>query len=241
MLGTPMEMCPQACCGARMLLEPFCHWSTALQAYETLAILEGTSSLAQQALLAGGLTGGAKLKQQDTHNLSVYFNKVCRDLCAQGRTVPAAHSTVKSGGKLPVTKDWTCGASAAALWPVCWLLRGRHRQAPFQSYLCHRASMSPTLQVKDTMGKFEERLWSLIRNFVQLGHSNPAMLVNAVRIVELQEMVDKQLEASGRGGSEAVACCAVLWMSSSRHCRVSPAQHTMAQGKGPLLWAVVRS
>lgn len=98
-----------------------------LQAYETLAILEGTSSLAQQALLAGGLTGGAKLKQQDTHNLSVYFNKV-----------------------------------------------------------------------KDTMGKFEERLWSLIRNFVQLGHSNPAMLVNAVRIVELQEMVDKQLEASGR-------------------------------------------
>lgn len=49
------------------------------------------------------------------------------------------------------------------------------------------------------MTKFEERLWSLIRNFVELGHNNPAMLVAAVRIVEIQEMVDKQLESSGRG------------------------------------------
>ena len=87
----------QACCGALTLPEHFCHWSTVLQAYETLAILEGTSSLAQQALLAGGLTGGAKLKQQDTHNLSVYFNKVCRDLCALSRTVRAAHSLVTLG------------------------------------------------------------------------------------------------------------------------------------------------
>ena len=55
------------------------------------------------------------------------------------------------------------------------------------------------MQVKDTMTKFEERLWSLIRNFVELGHDNPAMLVAAVRIVEIQEMVDKQLESSGRG------------------------------------------
>ena len=79
--------------------------------------------------------------------------------------------------------------------------------------------MPPALQVKDTMGKFEERLWSLIRNFVQLGHSNPAILVNAVRIVELQEMVDKQLEASGRGGSEACACCAMLSVCLSQHHR----------------------
>ena len=77
--------------------------------------------------------------------------------------------------------------------------------------------MPPTLQVKDTMGKFEERLWSLVRNFVQLGHSNPAMLVNAVRIVELQEMVDKQLEASGRGGSEACVNCAKPWLSLTQH------------------------
>lgn len=54
------------------------------------------------------------------------------------------------------------------------------------------------------MTRFEERLWSLIRNFVELGHNNPAMLVAAVRIVEIQEMVDKQLESSGRG---IVNCC----------------------------------
>lgn len=60
-------------------------------------------------------------------------------------------------------------------------------------------------QVKDTMTKFEERLWSLIRNFVELGHNNPAMLVAAVRIVEIQEMVDKQLESSGRGAPSVAA------------------------------------
>lgn len=42
-----------------------------MQAYESLAILEGTSSLAQQAL-----QGSAKLKLEDTHNLNTYFNKV---------------------------------------------------------------------------------------------------------------------------------------------------------------------
>lgn len=57
------------------------------------------------------------------------------------------------------------------------------------------------------MARFEERLWSLIRNFVELGHNNPAMLVAAVRIVEIQEMVDKQLESSGRGTVQA-------WLSS---------------------------
>ena len=54
------------------------------------------------------------------------------------------------------------------------------------------------------MTKFEERLWSLIRKFVELGHNNPAMLVAAVRIVEIQEMVDKQLESSGKGGSPLI-------------------------------------
>lgn len=62
------------------------------------------------------------------------------------------------------------------------------------------------------MGKFEERLWSLIRNFINLGRDNPGMLVNAVRIIELQELVDKQLEASGHGG----------WRVGRCHC---PLQH----------------
>jgi hypothetical protein len=42
------------------------------QAYECLAILEGTSSMAQQAL-----EKNVKLKRDDTRNISAYFNKVC--------------------------------------------------------------------------------------------------------------------------------------------------------------------
>ena len=49
------------------------------------------------------------------------------------------------------------------------------------------------------MGKVEERLWSIVRNFATLGRDAPPLLVAAVRIIELQEMVDKQLEASGKG------------------------------------------
>ena len=51
------------------------------------------------------------------------------------------------------------------------------------------------------MNKFEERLWSIIRNFVELGRANPALLVSAVRVVEMQENVDKQITASGQCAS----------------------------------------
>ena len=56
-------------------------------------------------------------------------------------------------------------------------------------------------QVKETMNKFEERLWSIIRNFIELGRVNPALLVSAVRVVEMQENVDKQITASGQCAS----------------------------------------
>lgn len=49
------------------------------------------------------------------------------------------------------------------------------------------------------MGKVEERLWSIIRSFADLGRDRPAMLVNAVRIIELQELVDRSLESSSGG------------------------------------------
>ena len=49
------------------------------------------------------------------------------------------------------------------------------------------------------MGKVEERLWSIIRNFSNLGRDHPAMLVSAVRIIELQELVDRSLESSTGG------------------------------------------
>lgn len=57
------------------------------------------------------------------------------------------------------------------------------------------------------MVKFEERLWGIIRNFVTLGRDNPAMLVNAVRIVELQEMVDAQLDATANRTSRLLPQC----------------------------------
>ena len=47
------------------------------QAFESLAILEGTSSMAQRALQSN-----AKLRFEDSRNLSTYFNKVQRPACA---------------------------------------------------------------------------------------------------------------------------------------------------------------
>ncbi|KAK9832118.1 hypothetical protein WJX84_006749 [Apatococcus fuscideae] len=44
-----------------------------LQAYESLALLEGTSRMAQQALASGR---SAKMNSRDAQNLSAYFNKV---------------------------------------------------------------------------------------------------------------------------------------------------------------------
>lgn len=58
---------------------------------------------------------------------------------------------------------------------------------------------NPGMQVRETFGKFEERLWSIIRNFLNLGRENPSMLVNAVRVVELQEMVEAASSASSAG------------------------------------------
>lgn len=37
-------------------------------------------------------------------------------------------------------------------------------------------------QVKVTMGKFEERLWSIIRNFVAVSQEEPGLLVTALQV-----------------------------------------------------------
>ena len=60
------------------------------------------------------------------------------------------------------------------------------------------------------MGKFEERLWSIIRNFIVLGRANPALLVSAVRVVEMQETVDKQIAASGKCTWHLYIVCAAF-------------------------------
>ncbi len=51
-----------------------------MQAYESLAILEATSTMAQRAL-----ESNSKLKGNDSRNISAYFNKVrlcCLPCCA---------------------------------------------------------------------------------------------------------------------------------------------------------------
>ncbi|KAL4437795.1 hypothetical protein ABPG77_005707 [Micractinium sp. CCAP 211/92] len=55
--------------------------------------------------------------------------------------------------------------------------------------------------VRATMGKFEERLWSIVRNFVRVAQEDPGLLVTALQVVELQELVDAQLVAAGQGAS----------------------------------------
>lgn len=56
-------------------------------------------------------------------------------------------------------------------------------------------------KVKQAQGKFEERLWSIVRNFLGVSRSDPDLLVTALQVVELQEMVDAQLLAAGQGAS----------------------------------------
>ena len=67
------------------------------------------------------------------------------------------------------------------------------------------------------MGKFEERLWSIIRNFIVLGRSNPALLVSAVRVVEMQETVDKQIAASGKCAPLSTRICCGISLAEAAH------------------------
>ena len=53
--------------------------------------------------------------------------------------------------------------------------------------------------MREALSKLEERLWSIVKRFLILAREDPARLVAAVRIVELQEMVDAQLAESGAG------------------------------------------
>lgn len=61
-------------------------------------------------------------------------------------------------------------------------------------------------QVKDTFAKFEERLWNLFRKYHTLGQQNPGLLVACVRVVELQEVVDKQLQIPKMWKRQAMKC-----------------------------------
>jgi hypothetical protein len=57
------------------------------------------------------------------------------------------------------------------------------------------------VQVKATMSRFEERVFGLLRGFMALGAGDPALLVAVIRIVEMQEHVDRQILASAHGAA----------------------------------------
>jgi hypothetical protein len=49
------------------------------------------------------------------------------------------------------------------------------------------------------MSRFEDRVFGLLRGFMALGQQDPALLVAVIRIVEMQEHVDRQILASAHG------------------------------------------
>uniref|UniRef100_A0A061QZB5 Exocyst complex component 3 n=1 Tax=Tetraselmis sp. GSL018 TaxID=582737 RepID=A0A061QZB5_9CHLO len=56
-------------------------------------------------------------------------------------------------------------------------------------------------KVQETSAEVERRLWGTLRDFAALGHKNRAALVSAIRVVELQELIDRQQAAKGEGFS----------------------------------------
>ena len=44
------------------------------------------------------------------------------------------------------------------------------------------AAAAAAPQVRATMGKFEERLWSIIRSFLQVSQDDPGLLVTALQV-----------------------------------------------------------
>jgi len=61
-------------------------------------------------------------------------------------------------------------------------------------------SLAPYLdRVRRAGRQFEDRLWATVRAFRVLGRTRPAALVDAARVIEAQEAVDRHLEAAGPG------------------------------------------
>lgn len=63
---------------------------------------------------------------------------------------------------------------------MCLAQRAGHKQAPLQT---PAVPGSPTLlQVKQAQGRFEERLWSIVRNFLEVSREDPDLLVTALQV-----------------------------------------------------------
>lgn len=156
-----------------------------------LASLEGTSMKAQQAL-----ESGTSVNLREAHNLGSYFQKASRHL--------AGISQGAAAWQLLCLVWWADFASRQHGRCYCRLKSLSSWPPPLAAlHLLHTGcpALSLCLQVRLTAGKFEERLWSIIRNFLAVSQEDPGLLVTAVQVVELQEMVDAQLVAAGQGAS----------------------------------------
>jgi hypothetical protein len=59
-------------------------------------------------------------------------------------------------------------------------------------YMCLRTTHTPLpldLQVDEAMARFEARLWERARDAQKLAQTDPAVLVDLARVVEMQEQV----------------------------------------------------
>lgn len=54
-------------------------------------------------------------------------------------------------------------------------------------------------QVQASITRFEERLWSIIRNFMTISQERQWLLTDAVRIIETQERVDQHIRSAAEG------------------------------------------
>lgn len=126
-----------------------------------LASLEGTSMKAQQAL-----ERGTHVNLAEAANLNAYFQKVRAErLCFFPQALLAC---------LPRAAEMAAGWRAA------------EGSVAARAHTLRRCRCSPspdtTPQVRVTMGKFEERLWSIIRNFLAVSQEDPALLVTALQV-----------------------------------------------------------
>lgn len=87
------------------------------------------------------------------------------------------------------------------------VVKVKHALDAFKSQQATSTLQVPSLdfyftQVHRAMTKVEERVWSTVRSFRTVAERNPAMLVAALQVIEIQEGVDRELLAAGQGGSK---------------------------------------
>lgn len=147
------------------------------------------------------LESGTHVNIKEAKNLNAYFHKV------SGMSLSFNFFTQGPGTSMHSLPIWL----GTWLLTVCYtrphraatsahLLPHLHTPEPAHTSPPTPCPATPLLQVKQTQGKFEERLWSIVRNFLEVSRSDPDLLVAALQAVELQEMVDAQLLAAGQGG-----------------------------------------